>query len=71
MSNIGGLVNPTKLSNTINTTLQLKTNHITIAKYLNLLEDAFLVRKTKRYDIKGTEIDRDDVTVANVVVLPM
>ena len=47
MSNIGGLVNPTKLSNTINTTLQLKTNHITISKYLNFLEDAFLVRKEK------------------------
>lgn len=55
MSNIGGLVNPTKLSNTINTTLQLKTNHITISKYLNFLEDAFLVRKANRYDIKGNK----------------
>ena len=53
MSNIGCLTNPTKLANTINTATQIKTNHITIAKYLDYLEDAFLVRKAKRYDIKG------------------
>lgn len=53
MSNIGCLVNPTKLANMINATTQTKTNHITVAKYLDYLEDAFLVRKAKRYDIKG------------------
>lgn len=55
MSNIGCLVNPTKLANTITTTLQIKTNHVTIAKYLTYLEDAFLVHKSKRYDIKGNK----------------
>lgn len=53
MSNIGCLVNPTKLANTITTTLQVKANHISVAKYLSYLEDAFLVRRSKRYDIKG------------------
>ena len=55
MSNIGCLVNPTKLANTITTTLQIKTNHVTIAKYLTYLEDAFLVHESKRYDIKGNK----------------
>jgi predicted AAA+ superfamily ATPase len=35
--------------------LQIKTNHVTIAKYLTFLEDAFLVHKSKRYDIKGNK----------------
>ena len=55
MSNIGCLVNPTKLANTITTTLQIRTNHVTIAKYLTYLEDAFLVHESKRYDIKGNK----------------
>ena len=55
MSNIGCLVNPTKLANTITTTLRIKTNHVTIAKYLTYLEDAFLVHQSKRYDIKGNK----------------
>ena len=51
MSNVGCLM----LANTITTTLRIKTNHVTIAKYLTYLEDAFLVHKSKRYDIKGNK----------------
>ena len=53
MSNIGCLVNPTRLANTITTTLQVKANHISVAKYLSYPEDAFLVRRSKRYHIQG------------------
>jgi len=53
MSNIGGLTNPTKLANRITTEAKLATNHVTVAKYLDYLEDAFLIRKARRFDIKG------------------
>jgi predicted AAA+ superfamily ATPase len=53
MSGIGGLTNPNKISATINTEAKLKTNNVTISKYLDLLENAFLITKAKRYDVKG------------------
>ena len=53
MSGIGGLTNPTKLANTVQTAMHIKANHITIGNYLECLEDAFLVQKARRYDIKG------------------
>ena len=53
-SGIGSLTNPLKLYNTFkskntNTSITDKT----IYNYLNYLEDAFLIEKTLRYDIKG------------------
>lgn len=52
-SSVGSLVNPTKLRNTF---LSVKKSPITvdtIKTYLDLLQDAFLVEKSVRYDIKG------------------
>ena len=52
-SSVGSLVNPTKLRNTF---LSVKKSSITIdtiKTYLDLLQDAFLVEKSVRYDIKG------------------
>lgn len=52
-SSIGSLTNPQKLENTFrsigNTTLSAQT----IKNYLEYLEDAFLISKASRYDIKG------------------
>ena len=53
MSGIGGLTNPNKLANAIQTTMRLPANHITVGTYLEHLEDSFLIRKARRYDIKG------------------
>lgn len=53
MSNIGGLTNPTKLANSVTSAAGLKTNHITISKYLEFLESAFLIRRAQRFDVKG------------------
>ena len=53
MSGIGGLTNPCKISDTMNTVAKLNTNHTTIGKYLGFLKNAFLVSETKRYDVKG------------------
>lgn len=52
-SQIGSLTNPFNIQNTFksekNTTLSDKT----ISKYLDYFEDAFLITKTNRYDVKG------------------
>ena len=52
MSNIGALTNPAKLANALTSAGQ-PTNHVTVGKYLSFLEDAFLIRRAVRYDIKG------------------
>lgn len=53
-SSIGSPVNPTNLANTFKSVKRL--NNITdktIETYLGYLEDAFLIEKSERYDIKG------------------
>lgn len=52
-SSIGSLTNPLKLSNTFGSTKNVKLSVNTIANYLGFLQDAFLVEKALRYDIKG------------------
>lgn len=52
-SSVGSLTNPTKIENTF---MSVKKSHIsndTIKNYLELLEDAFLIERAVRYDIKG------------------
>lgn len=53
-SSVGSPVNPTNLANTFKTVKRL--NNITdktIETYLGYLEDAFMIEKSERYDIKG------------------
>lgn len=52
-SSIGSLTNPLKLSNTFASTKNVKLSANTISTYLDYLQDAFLVEKAVRYDIKG------------------
>ena len=52
-SSVGSLVNPTKLKNTFRSVKQSTITVDTIKTYLDLLQDAFLVEKAVRYDIKG------------------
>ena len=51
-SSIGSLTNPLKLSNTFRSVANLPIADKTVSNYLACLEDAFLVDKAKRYDIK-------------------
>ncbi len=51
-SSIGSLTNATKLANTF-VSNGIKTNKNTIASYIDYFQDAFIVSKAKRYDIKG------------------
>lgn len=52
-SSIGGLTNPSKLENTFATVKHSKITHQTLKSYLDLLQEAYLVEKSVRYDIKG------------------
>lgn len=52
-SSIGGLTNPLKLQNTFKTVKQSSITFDTIKRYLEIMQDAFLIEKSVRYDIKG------------------
>lgn len=52
-SNIGGLTNPARLQNTFSSVKHKELTSDTIKTYIDLLEDAFMLEKAMRYDIKG------------------
>ena len=52
-SAIGALTNPNKLQNTFKSVNKSKITATTITKYIEYLEDAFLIEDANRYDIKG------------------
>ena len=52
-SSVGSLANPHKLNNTLSTVQHTKLSDHTIKKYLDFLEDAFIIKKANRYDVKG------------------
>ena len=52
-SSIGSLSNPKKLSDTFKSAAALNIGPQTISSYLKYLEEAFLIEKAERYDVKG------------------
>ena len=52
-SSVGSLTNPTKLAHTFLSERKIRINSTTIANYLRYFEEAFLISKAKRYDVKG------------------
>ena len=52
-SSIGGLTNPLKLQNTFRSLKHSTITIDTIKRYLEIMQDAFLIEKSVRYDIKG------------------
>ena len=52
-SSIGSLTNPLRLSNTFKSVKQKVISDHTIKNYISYFEDAFMLSKAKRYDIKG------------------
>ena len=52
-SSMGSAVNPTKIAYTFKSVTQIKISNHTISKYIEYLEDAFLVSEALRYDVKG------------------
>lgn len=52
-SGIGSPCNPNKIANTFKTVKKASLTPHTIANYLSYIEDAFILEKSMRYDIKG------------------
>lgn len=52
-SAIGAPVNPTKLEHTFKSVKKVDIDSSTIDKYLGYMQDAFIVEKAVRYDVKG------------------
>ena len=52
-SSIGSLTNPSKLSATFKSVKHMTISKMTIKRYIDYLEDAFLIDSAIRYDIKG------------------
>lgn len=52
LANIGSLINPTKIANTL-TSYGRKTDNKTVEKYLQGLKDGLLIYEVDRFDIKG------------------
>ena len=52
-SSIGSLINPQKIANTFITGGQKGISAPTIKDYLQYLQEAFLIQKAERYDVKG------------------
>lgn len=52
-SAIGSLTNPSKIEATFKTVIQSAISFNTIKQYIEHLEDAFIINKANRYDVKG------------------
>ena len=52
-SSIGSLTNPMKIANTFKSVKQSNIARDTIKNYLDYMQDAFMIEKAVRYDIKG------------------
>ncbi len=56
-SNIGSAISSSKISNYLNSNkIALKTNHQTIDNYIKMLENAFIIYKSNRSDIKSKNV---------------
>ncbi len=52
-SSVGSLTNPRKLASSFHSMKQIRISANTISRYLDMFEDAFILSKAYRYDIKG------------------
>ena len=52
-SGIGSLTNAKKISDTFKSNNRIDIAPATISKYLSYLEEAFIIERTKRFDVKG------------------
>lgn len=52
-SSVGSLTNPKRISDTFASQSGLNVSQPTVAKYIEYLEDSFLINKAMRYDVKG------------------
>ena len=60
-SGIGSLTNPSRLSNTFASERRIRVAPDTIDTYIGYFEEAFLIKKAERYDVKGRKYIRTPV----------
>lgn len=52
-SGISGLTNPRKIASTLNSVHKMNTCDATVDRYISHAEEAFMLTRVKRYDVKG------------------
>lgn len=52
-SGISSLTNPKKIANTFASQMQRQISDVTVDKYIGLMEDAFIISRVKRFNVKG------------------
>ena len=74
-SMISTLTNPTKIENTFNSQYRINLSNNVIGNYIDWFEDAFLLNKVLRYDIKGRKyigspykIYFEDIGIRNAIL---
>lgn len=50
-SNVSSIVNPTKIANTYKSEMKTNIQPITVSKYIEHMEDSFLINTAKKYDM--------------------
>ena len=68
-------INPTKIENTFNSVLNAKLSNNVIGNYINWFEEAYLLNKALRYDVKGRryigspyKIYFEDIGIRNAIL---
>lgn len=52
-TNVGSIVNPTKIANTFKSEMKSTIQPVTVSKYIEHMEDSFLLNSACRYDLTG------------------
>ena len=52
-TNVGSIVNPTKIANTFKSEMKSTIQPVTVSKYIEHMEDSFLLNSAGRYDLTG------------------
>ena len=74
-SMISSPINPTKIENTFNSAFNLKLSNNVIGNYINWFEEAYLINKVLRYNVKGRnyigtpfKIYFEDIGIRNAIL---
>lgn len=52
-SSVGSYTSPNNIENTFKSELKISYHHDTVAKHIEYLKDAFLIKEANKYDVKG------------------
>ncbi len=52
-TNVGSIVNPTKIANTFKAEMKSSIQSVTVSKYIEHMEDSFMINQASRYNLNG------------------